>query len=619
MNRMLMVGLALALNLAAALYAAPPPPSRAAWFEAARFGLFIHWNACAGLEGRYCGEPVRQGWYGEWLRARNRVPREDWDAAVRQMHITPRQVEAWAEAAKQAGMRYVVFVAKHHDGLAYWPSKVSDYTFNDLTGTRFDLLACLKRACDKRGLKLGFYYSQWQDWEHPGGWGNFWEFNSKDPKQFEGREDLYYWDGTLFRDNLSPEQFDAYWRQKAMPQVEELVRNYQPALIWFDCYAPRTNTIMSQQQVDDMLGLIRRLDPRVLVNSRLPTDKVGGADGADFETLGDNDFPHQKIGHPWESPVTFPLSWGYNRDDQNWRSTTYFVRNLVRNISLGGNLIINYGPYADGVVPEEALVRMREIGRCLRGNGEGFYGCGYTPFEETTQDWGLTTTRTTPDGKHLLYLHVFDWPVDGVIRVNGLKTPVRAARLCAGDRKLRFQQQGLSTHVFAPRTLPQPYDTVIRLELAGPLDVDNQIVGELNGGGIVMNADRASLRGVKLETPPARGTKLRHQIGGWNTADAQASWKIFVPEAGPRSVKICYASTVELAGGEFLVNAGGGLELRAKTEATHRNWSEFRPFNLGVLNFPQPGEYTLTVQPTKPVSAELFKLLWVHLGEPASR
>jgi alpha-L-fucosidase len=539
------------------------------------------------------------------------VPRADWDQAIRQMKITPERVDAWAEAARQAGMKYVIFVAKHHDGLAFWPSKVSEYTYNRLSGVSFDVVGRLKKACDARGLKLCFYYSQWQDWEDPDGWGNFWEFNSRDPKQFEGRDDFYFWDGSLFRDNLTSQGFDRYWRRKAMPQVEELIRTYHPAIVWFDCYVPRETTIMSETQLGDMLAMIRKLDTQCLVNSRLPSTRIGGDDGADYETLGDNDFPHQRIGHPWESAVTFPLSWGYNRDDLNWRPTTYFVRNLVRNTSLGGNLVINIGPLADGTVPEEALVRMKEIGRCLAANREGVTGCGYTPFEEGTQDWGLTTTRVGPDGVHQLFLHVFDWPVDGIVRVNGLKTKVRSAHLCSTRRRLDFQQQGTSLHVDARKVSPLPYDTVIRLDLDGEAKADNQIVGERNGGDIVMQASQATCVGVKTEPPPRRGTKLPSQLGNWSAEGAVASWRIAIPAAGRYRMRICYAATVATAGKEFVVSAGPGLELRGQTQATHRNWSEFRTFDLGALAFPKPGEYTVSVGPAGPVTGELFKLLWL--------
>lgn len=584
--------------------------SRTAWFEAARFGLFIHWNACAALEGRFDGEPVRQTHYGEWLRARNRVPRADWDAALRQMHVTPEVVEGWAEAAKEAGMKYLIFVAKHHDGLAFWPSAISDYTLNNLAGVGFDVIGKLKEACEARGIVLCFYYSHWHDWEHPYGWGNFWDYNSDDPGQFEGHDDFFFYSGEGHRDNPTPEQFDHYWRTKSMPQVKELIERYRPGMMWFDCWQPLSATNMTPKQVGDMLAMIREADPTVIVNSRLGIEEVG-PDGIDYETLGDNEFPRHRIGHPWESAVTFADSWGYSRDDLNWRPTAYFVRNLVRNVSLGGNLAINFGPQADGRPPEEALDRMRAIGQCLRANGEGFYGCGYTPFDEQVQDWGLTTVD---EANGRLYLHVFDWPVDGVVRVNGLKAPVLSAALASTGESLSFRQSGQSVHVAGPRSMPIPYDTVVRLELGGGLEVDNATLGEINGGGVPMPVSRASLVGARAETPYEGSTKLPVQAGGWGAPGASASWEIYVPEAGKRPLTVGYACAAEVAGQRFVVSAAG-QELAAETKATHRNWSDFRPFPLGHFHFPEPGRYRITIEPAAEVRTELFKLLWLFLGK----
>jgi len=266
----------------------PDVSSRTAWFEDARFGLFIHWNASAALEGRFDGEQVRQTEYGEWLRARNRVPRADWDKAIKKMHVTPEVVDGWADAAKDAGMKYVIFVAKHHDGLAYWPSKVSDYSLEKVAGVNFDVIGRLKQACDKRGLKLCFYYSHWHDWEDPFGWGNFWDYNSDNPKQYEGHNDFFFYGGEGYRDNLTPAQFDLYWHRKSMAQVKELMESYHPALLWFDCWQNLSDTNMTEKQVHEMLSMIRATDPKCIVNSRLGISKIGGPDGIDYETLGDN-------------------------------------------------------------------------------------------------------------------------------------------------------------------------------------------------------------------------------------------------------------------------------------------------------------------------------------------
>jgi hypothetical protein len=152
---------------------------------------------------------------------------------------------------------------------------------------------------------------------------------------------------------------------------------------------------------------------------------------------------------------------------------------------------------------------------------------------------------------------------------------------------------------------------VIRLDMAGEAEADNVIVGERNAGEIVMQAEQAVCVGVTTEPPPSGSTKLPKQLGGWSAQDAAASWRIAIPAAGRYRARICYAATVDAAGKEFVVSAGPGTELRGKTQATHRNWSEFRTFELGTLDFPQPGEYTVSVRPAGPVTGELFKLLWL--------
>jgi len=255
---------------------------------------------------------------------------------------------------------------------------------------------------------------------------------------------------------------------------------------------------------------------------------------------------------------------------------------------------------------------MKQIGACLRANKEGFYGCGYTPFEEHTQDWGLTTVD---EHHNRLYLHVFDWPVDGIVRVNGLKTKITSATLVSKGEKLAFTQSNPSIHITGPRSAPVPYDTVIRLDLGGPLDVDNDTVGEINDGGIALQASRASLKGVVTEKPYDGSTKLPVQIGGWTADGASASWMTYIPSPGKRDVTVSYASTVDTAGQSFTVSSISSHRVTATVHATQANWSEFRPFTIGSIDFPAAGYYTITLQPDGKPTKELFKLLWIHLGE----
>ena len=587
--------------------------NRVDWFVDARFGMFIHWSAGSIYGAHWQGEPFRgPGAYGEWTRCRNRVNRSDYDAALPLMSATPDQIEQWVALAKEAGMQYIVFVAKHHDGLAFWPSQASAYNLPKLNGTGTDILRCLKTACDNYGLKLGFYYSQWHDWDHPGGWGNFWDFEqARALTNYPSAEWNHLLNsGALVRPSLKPEQFAAYWREKALPQVAELITNYHPALLWFDCWLPREQTILTEAQVTELLTLIRRLDSNCLVNTRLAVTNVGPA-GVDFQSMDDNEFPGTGPAHPWETSATFGRTWGYNRDDLAWKPTTFFVRELVGNISKGGNLQLNIGPRADGSLPPEAVNRLKEIGRCVRVNADGFQGCGPTPMSAVPQDWGKFTGRVTPEGKHLLYAHVFEWPPDGLVRVTGLRTSVRAAKSLAGE-PISYGQLGACLRLQGPRTEPSPYDSVIELELDGPAEADAGFVSEVNGGGWHINPASARLTGglTAVAADLREGTPAR--IQGWTNATDIASWKVFVPEAGTKEVRICYACPVSLAGQEFSVRIGERV-WHAKTMGTHADWREYRTFVLGDIQFPEPGDYQVSVSPVNGPKDGLFRLAWLFL------
>ncbi len=584
---------------------------RVAWFQEARLGMFIHWSVGAVEGARWKGEKLRNPLpYGEWLRCRNRVPREGYDKLISQMSITPELVDKWVRLAKESGMKYVMFVAKHHDGLAFWPSKVSDYTYPNLTGTGTDVLQLLRESCDRHQMKLGFYYSQWQDWEHPYGWGNFWDFED-DPSKFNNvswERDLN--NGALFRPTLTQKQFNQYWEEKSVPQIKELILNYDPDIFWFDMYRPREETIVTQKQAEDLLATIRELSPKCLVNTRFGIAEVGPK-GVDYQTMADNQFPEYVIDHPWESSATLNKSWGYNRDDDAWRSTSYFIKSVVANISRGGNIQINIGPKADGTVPREMELRLNEIGNCIAQNGAGFYGTGTSPFEANTQDWGLVTTKNE-NGKSLLYLHVFEWPIDGVIRLNGLKNNIKSARITATNQALKVNQKGVITRIQGPKYEPVNYDTVIEVELEGTPEVDNSFIGEKNNKGYFLNPERATVSG-NPKILKGDNFWIPQRIATWKSKSDTASWKIYIPEAGERLVEICYASSIETAGQSYSVNVKGAGELKASVTSTHPQWKEYRAFKLGTLNFPAPGYYTVQITPNKKINKELFHLAWLHV------
>ena len=407
-----------------ALEAAPPSPeqwARTAWYREAKFGLFIHWGLYASPAGKWQGREVAGG---EWIMNRARIPVQEYARLAEQFNPVKFAADEWVQLAKEAGMRYIVITSKHHDGFAMFGSKVSPYNIVDATPFKRDVLKELSAACQRQAMPFGFYYSQSQDWHHPGGAvsGSSW-----DPAQ-QG-------------------DFDAYLRQVAEPQVREILTGYGPmALVWFD-----TPLNMNAERADRFVQLVRQLQPNCLINGRLRADRAG----FDYVSMRDNAIPNRVVPGVWETPATLNHHWGFVSYDQAWKTPAELLYKLVDIVSKGGNYLLNVGPDATGVIPRPSQDALRAVGRWLKLNGEAIYGAGPTPFGEELGK--VTGTRivetdgrkqqlevvegdqgwrcTTKPGK--IYLHFFQWP-GGEFALGGLKTKVTGAYLLADRRALAF-------------------------------------------------------------------------------------------------------------------------------------------------------------------------------------
>src|SRR5947209_5210014 len=286
MRRLLLLALVV-LVAAGALAQAPDPNSpeareaRLAWFKQAKYGLFIHWGLYAVPAGEWKGQ--RCLGLGEWIMNRCKVPVKEYEQLAKQFNPTKFNADAWVQLAQDAGMKYIVITSKHHDGFALFNSKVSPYNVVAATPFKRDILKELAAACQKRGMPLGFYYSQSQDWHEPGGAGNDWDFGADVGADGKERKD-----------------YDAYLRGKAEPQVRELLTNYGPvALIWFD-----TPRMMTSERAQRFAEIVRTLQPKTLIDGRL------GAAG-DYVSTGDNVIPSSFQSEYWEVPATVNHTWGY--------------------------------------------------------------------------------------------------------------------------------------------------------------------------------------------------------------------------------------------------------------------------------------------------------------------
>lgn len=336
----------------------PARKERLAWFHEAKYGLFIHWGLYAIPAGQWKGQRIPG--IGEWIMNRAKIPVREYEQLAKQFNPVKFDAVAWVQLAKDAGMKYIVITSKHHDGFAMYKSKVSPYNIADATPFKRDILKELADACAKNGMRLGFYYSQAQDWHDPNGSGNSWDFGPDDKKDF-----------------------DTYLRAKAEPQVRELLTEYGPvALVWFD-----TPRMMNEVRAKRFTDIVRQLQPKTLIDGRL------GAAG-DYMTTGDNVIPGQVTADAWEVPATLNHTWGYRTDDHDWKSAQDITFKLIDIVSKGGNYLLNVGPMSDGAIPQPSQDVLRTVGRWLKVNGEAVYGAGATPFGE---ELGEPSAKGTKD------------------------------------------------------------------------------------------------------------------------------------------------------------------------------------------------------------------------------
>jgi alpha-L-fucosidase len=417
---------------------------RLAWFHEAKYGLFIHWGLYAIPAGEWKGRRIPG--IGEWIMNRARIPVREYEQLAKQFNPVRYNAEEWVRLAKDAGMKYIVITSKHHDGFALYDSKVSAYDVVDATPFKRDVLKELADACAKHGMRLGFYYSQAQDWHDPNGAGNEWDFGPDDKKDF-----------------------DKYLRAKAEPQVRELLTGYGPvALIWFD-----TPRMMTKDRGQRFADILRSMQPKTLIDGRL------GIAG-DYVTTGDNVIPPEIQKTAWEVPATINHTWGYKSYDKDWKSPGQITFKLVDIVSKGGNYLLNVGPMADGTIPQASQDILRHVGDWLKVNGEAVYGAGPTPFGAELGEMSSRGARdvrgdplflqqtqwrvTTKPGK--LFFTFFDEP-RAPFELPAMKNTVRRAYRLADNAPIETKTENGRTYLIVERPIHDPMATVIVVEIAG--------------------------------------------------------------------------------------------------------------------------------------------------------
>lgn len=367
--------------------------SRMAWWRDARFGMFIHW-------GLY-SMPARH----EWVMRKENMTREQYQKYFR--HFNPRRYDAkqWAKTAKDAGMRYAVFTAKHHEGFCMWDSAFTDFKVTN-TPLKRDVLREFVDAFRAEGLRVGIYYSL-IDWQHPD-----FTVDRQSPGFTWKKQDKYQkLDTERIAEANKGRDMERY-RVYLKNQIRELLSNYGKIdILWFDfSYPGAFGKTRNDWDSEGIVRLIRELQPQALLDNRLDLkDTDWGWDFLTPEQYAVKSWPTWKGKRvPWENCQTFSGSWGYYRDEETWKNPHQLVSLLVQSVSCGGNLIMNVGPTAMGEFDPRAVDALSVYGRWLRVNADSVYGCTIAPEGFETPDG---TVLTYHPKTNRLYLHLLNYPV----------------------------------------------------------------------------------------------------------------------------------------------------------------------------------------------------------------
>lgn len=510
--------------------------NRLKWFTDARFGMFIHWGLYAIPGGIWRGQAME--YIGEWVQANFRIPNAEYGKLAEQFNPTAFDAEKWVMTAKAAGMRYIVYTAKHHEGFAMYHSHVSAFNIVDATPFKRDPLAELAKACAKHDVKLGVYYSQDLDWHEENGgdpgpdfpknkgmsWGNDWDF-----QDYKGKS------------------FRTYFDAKVIPQLTELLTNYGAiSVLWCDCPVSITHEMSKE-----IVALVHRLQPSCLINTRL------GHGLGDFGSLGDNQLPSARLEGAWESPATLNDTWGYKVNDTNWRTAQEVIQTLTALAAKDTNYLLNVGPQPDGNFPAAANQILQEVGRWLINNGDGIFSTSGNPFPYDFP-WGyMTVTRGEVRTKLNLFIReeaakklVLSGINDKVVRCYALGNP---------GQELPFTRTSVHEIQTLEIDLSQPVDrlflscVVVELDTFALPRIDARFIlqdgqlqlkpsgGTIRHGTVATIGEQSAYVGAAGERGENAGRCSLDDCGllvDWHNPSDSINWGIVIPEPGRYRVEI---------------------------------------------------------------------------------
>ena len=528
---------------------------RMEWWQESRFGMFIHWGIYSVPAGFYKGEAQTNS--AEWIMNKGKIPIAEYEKFAADFNPTKFNANEFVALAKVAGMKYIVITAKHHDGFSMFDSKSNPYNVVKATPFKRDVLKELAKACKNQGLKFGFYYSQAQDWHHPGGLGN-------------------NWDKTIKRVSS-----DEYVYEKALPEVKQLLTEYGDiSNFWWD--TPRD---MTKAVVDSLHHITTALQPRIITNDRLGDEYAG--DHKTFERNGPRYQPDAKY---WELCQPISGSWGYRSDDNKFKSISVLIRNLIDQSSKGGNYLLNVSPTGEGTLRVEAVERLKAIGSWMHKNNEAIYRTQASPTNNEP-DWGRITMKTV-DNKGLLYLHVYDWE-DGKLLPISLKNKVEACYLLTDKKrtfKTEIEHDGIQVQLRGKA--PDTVASVIVLKLKEmPNALPIKGIGQDEQGKIVLPAFRAQYE--NLQGPGALYNERLDCIGSWESETARVYWSFNIDKPGTYKLISKYSGKEAT---QITVSFNRESK-KVNIPASGNNSKRFKDTELGVFTADKVGEYEISILP----------------------
>ena len=541
------------------------------WFNEAKFGCFIHWGVYSLAGGEWEGTPVRG--YAEHLMRIRKIPLPEYkELLVKPFNPVEFDADEWMRHARDAGMRYFIITAKHHDGFAMYFSDAYPY---DIRMTKYnrDPMKELRDAAKKYDIKFGFYYSHAFDWEHPDAPGNDWDYNN--PGGDLLLHGAKWW--------LNYPQFlphaEKYVNEKSIPQVQELIRNYDPDIMWFD--TPHKLPLYENIRI---LKAIRELSPNtIVVNGRLA--RFSGGNLGDYANTGDRAAYFYPVKDKyWESIPTTNESYGYSKFDLSHKPSAHFIRLLASATAKGGNILMNVGPMGNGKWDEIDVKIFHEVGDWLKINGEAIYDNMATGLP--VQNWGVTTRKDDH-----LYLHIYQWPKNGQLVVGGLSADVAKAYFVASKNAVICEKLGdKDMLVHLPAECPDTVNTVIAIQLKNTnYQTDNKRLLEPDKKNILLTFDAQLSKGLLT----GDGKRFRNYVQNWTCADQSMTWNVRLLQPATYRINVEYNKENRTDTGTIIVEING-IPYKANYASNQSNLNSEKLF-VATVNL-APGDHTIVLK-----------------------